>query len=100
MGPPCTQAGAIGAPAVFQDLAATHGVEIRFKRPGAPLMHLTSYQNEGRLLRTGAANFSASGEKQQDNDLIVIESVEAAAAVKRAFDGRFVGGEALSVATQ
>jgi hypothetical protein len=52
----------IGAPAVFQDLAATPGVEIRFKRPGVPLMHLKSYQIDGRLLRTGAANFSASGE--------------------------------------
>jgi hypothetical protein len=33
----------------------------------------------GRLLRTGAANFSASGLKRQDNDLIVIESAGAAA---------------------
>jgi hypothetical protein len=32
------------------------------------------------LLRTGAANFSASGLKHQDNDLIVIECAEAAAA--------------------
>jgi hypothetical protein len=32
----------------------------------------------------------------QDNDLIVIESAEAAAAFKRAFDARFVRGEALS----
>jgi phosphatidylserine/phosphatidylglycerophosphate/cardiolipin synthase-like enzyme len=37
-------------------------------------MHLKSYQIDGRLLRTGAANFSASGLKRQDNDLIVIES--------------------------
>jgi hypothetical protein len=47
-----------------------------------------------------AANFSASGEKQQDKDLIVVESSEAAAAFKRAFDGRVAGAEALSVATQ
>jgi phosphatidylserine/phosphatidylglycerophosphate/cardiolipin synthase-like enzyme len=45
---------------------------------GAP-MHLNSYQIDGRLLRTGAANFSASGLKRQDNDLIVIESAGAAA---------------------
>ena len=91
MGSPCTQAqaGDIGAPAVFQDLAATPGVEIQLKRLGAPLIHLESYQIDGRRLRTGAANFSASGEKQQDNDLIVIESAEAAAAFKRAFGGRF-----------
>lgn len=55
-------------------------------------MHLKSYAIDGRLLRTGAANFSASGEKRQDNDLIVIESAEAAATFKRAFDARFAGG--------
>jgi hypothetical protein len=31
------------------------------------------------LLRAGAANFSASGLKRQDNDLIVIESTKSAA---------------------
>jgi hypothetical protein len=36
------------------------------------LMHLKSYQNDGRLLRTGAANFSASGLKRQDNDHIAV----------------------------
>ena len=47
-----------------------------------PLMHLKSYQIDGRLLRTGAANFSASGDKRQDNDLIVIEGTEATAAFR------------------
>jgi hypothetical protein len=42
-------------------------------------MHLKSDQIDGRLLRTGAANFSASGLKRLDNDLIVIESADAAA---------------------
>jgi phosphatidylserine/phosphatidylglycerophosphate/cardiolipin synthase-like enzyme len=41
-------------------------------------MHLKSYQIDGRLLRTGAANFSASCLMRQNNDLIVIESAEAA----------------------
>jgi hypothetical protein len=41
-------------------------------KPAAP-MHLKSDQIDGRLLRTGAADFSASGLKRQDNDLIVIE---------------------------
>jgi phosphatidylserine/phosphatidylglycerophosphate/cardiolipin synthase-like enzyme len=59
-------------------------------------MHLKSYQTDGRLLRTGAANLSASGLKRQDNDLVVIESAEAAAAFKHAFDGRFASGELLS----
>jgi phosphatidylserine/phosphatidylglycerophosphate/cardiolipin synthase-like enzyme len=58
-------------------------------------MHLKSYQIDGRLLRTGAANFSASGLKRQDNDLIIIESAGAATAFKRAFDARFASGESL-----
>jgi hypothetical protein len=33
-------------------------------------MRLKSYQIDGTLLRTGAANFSASGLKRQDNELI------------------------------
>jgi phosphatidylserine/phosphatidylglycerophosphate/cardiolipin synthase-like enzyme len=56
---------------VFQDLAQTRGVEIRVKRENSALMHLKSYEIDGHLLRTGAANFSASGLKRQDNDLIV-----------------------------
>jgi phosphatidylserine/phosphatidylglycerophosphate/cardiolipin synthase-like enzyme len=59
-------------------------------------MHLKSYQIDGRLLRTGAANFSASGLKRQDNDLIVIENAEAAAAFKHTFDAQFTSGEALA----
>jgi PLD-like domain len=58
-------------------------------------MHLKSYQIDGRLLRTGAANFSASGLKRQDNDLIIIESTDAAAAFRRNFDGQFAKGETL-----
>jgi phosphatidylserine/phosphatidylglycerophosphate/cardiolipin synthase-like enzyme len=58
-------------------------------------MHLKSYQFDGRMLRTGAANFSASGLKRQDNDLIVIESPEVAASFKRAFNDRFATGEVM-----
>ena len=72
----------------FQDLAETPTVEIRTKRDRGAPMHLKSYQIDGRLLRSGAANFSASGLKRQDNDLIVIESATAAAAFRRAFDAR------------
>ena len=59
---------------VFRDLAETPGVEIRIKHENSDPMHLKCYQIDGRWLRTGAANFSASGLKRQDNDLIVIES--------------------------
>jgi phosphatidylserine/phosphatidylglycerophosphate/cardiolipin synthase-like enzyme len=76
--------------------AETPGVEVRIKRvKGAP-MHLKSYQIDGRMLRTGAANFSASGLKRQDNELIVIETAEAAAAFKHNFETRFATGELLS----
>lgn len=73
----------------FQDLMADPGVEMRFKRSGAPLMHLKSYQIDSRLVRTGAANFSASGLKRQDNDLIILESRSAAAAFERNFEALF-----------
>jgi hypothetical protein len=49
------------------------------------------------LLCAGAANFSASGLKRQDNDLIVLESAGSAAMFKRACDARFSGGENLSL---
>jgi phosphatidylserine/phosphatidylglycerophosphate/cardiolipin synthase-like enzyme len=80
---------------VFNDLAETPGVEIRIKHKTRDPMHLKSYQIDGRLLRTGAANFSASGLKRQDNDLIVIESPDAAAAFERAFEGRYSSGDSL-----
>jgi len=63
-------------------------------------MHLKGYQIDGRSLRTGAANFSAYGLKRQDNDLIVVESAEAAAAFKRAFDARFPSGEVLPIGAE
>ncbi len=79
----------------FEALIDNPEIEIGLKRAGAPLMHLKSYQIDGRLLRTGAANFSASGLKHQDNDLIVIESAAAAAAFKRHFEEIFASSEPL-----
>ncbi len=40
---------------------------------------------DGQVLRTGSANFSFSGEREQDNDLIVIRHASAAAK----FDAHF-----------
>jgi phosphatidylserine/phosphatidylglycerophosphate/cardiolipin synthase-like enzyme len=80
---------------VFNELAATPGVEIRTKRSHGAPMHLKSYEIDGRVLRTGAANFSASGLKRQDNDLIIIDNSAAAIKFKRAFEARFVSGEAM-----
>jgi phosphatidylserine/phosphatidylglycerophosphate/cardiolipin synthase-like enzyme len=80
-------------PAVFQDLAITPEVEIRVKPANKPPMHLKAYQIDGRLLRTGSANLSASGEKQQDNDLVVIESVAAAQNFMRNFEIIWMNGQ-------
>ena len=44
---------------------------VRIKR-GGPYMHLKAYSIDGQVLRTGSANFSTSGEHQQDNDLVII----------------------------
>ena len=54
------------------------------KRGGA-FMHLKGYEIDGMELRTGSANFSLSGETQQDNDLIVVRD----AALANKFDAAF-----------
>ncbi len=86
--------------APLRALLANPGVTIKVKRAGAPLMHLKSYQVDGRWLRTGAANFSASGLKRQDNDLIVIESRAAVAGFLRRFETIFAAAEAFPARTQ
>ena len=85
---------------LFRELLTNPEIDIRFKRAGSPLMHLKSYQIDGRWLRTGAANFSASGLKRQDNDLLIIESGVAATAFARRFDAIFAEGEHLSIAPE
>ena len=52
------------------------GVAVRAKGP-RDLMHLKSYAIDGRLLRTGSANWSPTGLKRQDNDLLYESSPEA-----------------------
>ncbi|MDR3463288.1 MAG: phospholipase D-like domain-containing protein [Beijerinckiaceae bacterium] len=68
----------------MQALEATPGVTARVKR-GDTYMHLKSYCIDGHTLRSGAANLSASGLKQQDNDLIVLDSP----ALCQAFEANF-----------
>jgi phosphatidylserine/phosphatidylglycerophosphate/cardiolipin synthase-like enzyme len=41
---------------------------------------------DGRWLRTGSANFSWSGERRQDNDIVVIDSPQAALEFSRHFE--------------
>ncbi len=45
------------------------GVQVRVKG-ASDLMHLKSYAIDGRLIRTGSANWSPTGLKRQDNDLL------------------------------
>lgn len=70
----------------LRDLQATPGVEIRLKPENEPLMHLKAYHVDGRLLRTGSANFTASGLKQQDNDLVILDTPSAVAAFQDVFE--------------
>ena len=55
---------------VMQRLSATPNIEIRIKH-SRTLMHLKSYSIDGVTLRSGSANFSPTGEKRQDNDLLL-----------------------------
>ena len=72
----------------LQDLP---GVVVRVKR-GRTLMHLKAYAVDGHLLRTGSANFTASGLKRQDNDLVLIESREATGRFLTDFEAQFQSG--------
>ena len=58
---------------------------IRVKRPG-PIMHFKAYAIDGEVLRTGSANFSGSGLKQQDNDLLILRDGKTAAAFEVKFE--------------
>ena len=61
------------------------GVEARFKAASRDIMHFKAYQVDGRWLRTGSANFSYSGARRQDSDIIVLESSVAAGAFAMKF---------------
>ncbi len=76
----------MGRQAAILDIADAPNFEARRKGRGRDLMHLKSYQVDGRLLRSGSANFSVSGEVHQDNDLIVVQSPQAAARFRDAFE--------------
>lgn len=67
-------------------LAGLPGVSIRYKAQRSEAMHLKSYAVDRRLLRTGSANFSFSGERLQDNDVAMLDSVTLAGTFTRNFD--------------
>ena len=61
------------------------GIEVRVE--GArDLMHLKSYAVDGRLLRTGSANWSPTGLKRQDNDVFYEVSSETVDAFETRFN--------------
>jgi phosphatidylserine/phosphatidylglycerophosphate/cardiolipin synthase-like enzyme len=74
------------AVAALDAIAAAPNVEVRRKGHSRDLMHLKSYQIDGRVLRSGSANFSVAGGEFQDNDLIVIESRAAAEQFRHVFE--------------
>ena len=67
-------------------LDALPGVVVRRKANGRDSMHLKSYVVDRRILRTGSANFSYSGERFQDNDVVVLESPALAGAFTKNFE--------------
>ena len=68
-------------------LARADNVAIRI-RPShsGDIMHMKAYLVDARLLRTGSANFSPSGLKRQDNDLLTTTAPAAVAAFERTFE--------------
>jgi phosphatidylserine/phosphatidylglycerophosphate/cardiolipin synthase-like enzyme len=69
---------------------------IRMKRPG-PFLHLKSYALDGHVLRSGSANLTASGLKQQDNDIVVIREPTAVQSFEARFERIWSEGEAAPV---
>lgn len=70
----------------IEQIADAPNLDVRRKGYSRDLMHLKSYAIDGRVLRSGSANFSVSGAGYQDNDIVVIDSPEAAARFRAAFD--------------
>lgn len=63
-------------------------------------MHLKSYAVDDVVLRAGAANFSASGLKRQDNDLLLLRDGAAVRAFGAAFERLWREGVTPSPADQ
>jgi phosphatidylserine/phosphatidylglycerophosphate/cardiolipin synthase-like enzyme len=61
-------------------------IEVRLKPPRSEIMHLKSYCVDGRVLRTGSANFTVSGLRREDDDLVVIRDPASIAAFEESFE--------------
>ena len=62
------------------------GIGLRSSAPGGELMHLKGYCVDHRLLRTGSANLSRSGETRQDNDLVALRGASVCARFEAKFE--------------
>jgi phosphatidylserine/phosphatidylglycerophosphate/cardiolipin synthase-like enzyme len=60
-------------------------IQIRVKG-SSTLQHLKSYCIDGKVLRDGSANWSPSGEKRQDNSLIIVADPAAIRHFEQVFD--------------
>jgi phosphatidylserine/phosphatidylglycerophosphate/cardiolipin synthase-like enzyme len=69
-------------------LALVHqpNVSAKIKAEQNDMMHMKAYAVDGRWLRTGSTNFSWSGETRQDNDIVIIDSPQAAEQFTRHFE--------------
>lgn len=72
-------------PSPLYRLAQTSNVEVRVKQASG-LTHLKSSLVDSQVLRTGSPNFSASGLKRQDIDLVVIRDARSIAQVAETFE--------------
>jgi phosphatidylserine/phosphatidylglycerophosphate/cardiolipin synthase-like enzyme len=61
-------------------------LEIRSNALGGEFMSLKGYCVDRRLLRTGSANFSRSGETRQDNDLVALRGLSVCVGFDAKFD--------------
>ena len=64
-----------GEKSVIDKLRSVSGVEIKIKSHSLS-MHLKTYSIDGRVLRTGSANWSFQGETEQDNDFYLVRDPE------------------------
>lgn len=71
------------------------GASVRIS-PGGPIMHLKSYSVDGRRVRAGSANFSASGLKHQANELVILDDPEAVTRFEAAFTREWTRSSALT----
>jgi phosphatidylserine/phosphatidylglycerophosphate/cardiolipin synthase-like enzyme len=81
-----------------QDLRGASRIEVRLKPPRTEIMHLKSYCVDGKVLRTGSANFTVWGLKREDDDLIVIRDSAAIAGFESNFEAIWRRGGNLSEA--